>query len=163
AELFPLVQAVLPDPRMAWDVLRSLAEAGWIDPYISTSWRARKWSLRRPGLIEISPNRVLVDGAVGARSRRRLSSAVSSCGGELEVRNGISEFAPSTVVVDGVCCEILAAECGWPLNPAMWPELRPAPNCWSADLRTVEGRSLAGIWCFKARIFPDRNLRGAAG
>jgi hypothetical protein len=153
AELVPLVQAVLPDPRMVWDVLRSLAEAGWIDPCISTSWRARKWRPRRPGLIEISPHCALVDGAVGARSRRRLTSAASTCGGELEVRNGISQFAPSTVVVHGASCGALAAECGWPLSAATRPVLRAAPDCWTADLRTIEGRSLAGIWSFELGFF----------
>jgi hypothetical protein len=72
------------------------------------------------------------------------------------VRNGISEFAPSIVLGHGVRCDVLAGECGWPLSPAMHPELRSAPNCWIADLRTVEGRSLAGIWSFElGRFHPD--------
>jgi hypothetical protein len=162
AELLPLVQSGLPDPRMAWDVVRSLAEGGWIEPFISTSWRARRWRLRVPSLIEISYDCALVDGAVGARSTRRLSSAVSSCGGELEVRNGISEFAPPAMVVHGVRCGVLAAECGWPLSPAMDPVLRPAPKCWIADLRTIEGRSLAGTWSFELGSF-QADTSGASG
>jgi hypothetical protein len=112
AELIPLVQAGLSDPRMVWDMVRSLAEAGWIDPYVSNSWRAREWRLRRPGLVEISTDCVLIDGAVGARSTRRLMSAVTACGGKLEVRDGISQFAPPTMVVHGISCSALAAECG---------------------------------------------------
>jgi hypothetical protein len=153
AELIPLIQSVLPHPRMVWDELRSLAEAGWIDPHISTSWRARRWRLRPPSLIGISPHCVLVDGAIGARSRRRLTLAVSVCGGELEVRNGISQFAPSSLVVHGVSAATLAAECGWPWSGAKRPDLRSAPDCWTADLRTKEGRSLAGIWSFEFGLF----------
>jgi hypothetical protein len=153
AELVPLVQAGLSDPRMVWDKVRSLAEAGWIDPYVSTSWRARAWRLRRPSLVEISTDCVLVDGAVGARSRRRLMSAVTVCGGELEVRDGVSQFAPPTMVVYGVSCGALAAECGWPSSVSTRPDLRSAPDCWTADLRTIEGRSLAGTWSFALGSF----------
>jgi len=153
AQLIPLVQAVLPDPRMVWDMLRSLAEAGWIEPYVSLSWRARRWRLRGPRLIQIASHCVLVDGAVGARSRRKLTSAASACGGEVEIRDGISQFAPSTIIVHGVSCSSLAAECGWPSSPATRPELRSAPDCWITDLRTIQGRSLAGIWSFELGLF----------
>jgi hypothetical protein len=153
AELVPLIQRALPDPRMVWDVLRSFAEAGWIDPHVSTSWRARRWRLRPPGLIEISSHCVLVDGAIGARLRRRLTSAVSACGGEMEIRNGVSKFAPATFVVQGVGPATLAAQCGWSWNPARRPDLRNAPDCWNVDLRTIEGRTLAGIWSFQLGFF----------
>lgn len=165
AELIPLLQTILPDRRIVWDVLRSLAEAGWIDPYVSRSWRARRWRLRPPGLIKISNNCVLVDGAIGARSRRRLISAVSVCNGEIEVRSGISKFAPASLVVHGVRVADLAAECGWPCTGAMFPDLRPAPGCWIADRRTTDGRSLAGTWCFDLGHFQSTaaSIAGANG
>ena len=73
--------------RKAWDVLRILSETGWIEPRLSTGWRARKWFLRPPRLIWLPEAKAAVlDGAACESLRDQFCESVRRAGGQAEFR-----------------------------------------------------------------------------
>jgi hypothetical protein len=152
AELVELLKPVLPNTWMVWDVLRSLAEAGWMEVQVYRAWRARRWKLSRPSLVRVGPDTVLVEGAIGAAARRRLAAAAFSAGGRLLSRGGAIWSVPVLIVV-GANPNALAAAMEWPLVPSTRPHLAPAPACWPIEKRSGEGRELAGLWDFESGLF----------
>ncbi|RVA14633.1 hypothetical protein EN932_04140 [Mesorhizobium sp. M7A.F.Ca.US.002.01.1.1] len=157
ADLIRLLLPVMPHKHFVWDFLRGLAEAAWLDPFVLKSWRARLWRLRPPHLREIAPKSVVVAGALGAAARRRLGDVARATGGELTFLPGISEWAISLPLIEGVSAADLARELQWPITDPERPRLDAAPNCWPAEPRSGQGRELAGVWSFESGLFvpPD--------
>jgi hypothetical protein len=157
SELVPLLEPHLPQRHFVWDFLRGLAEAGWLEPVLSLGWRARRWQLRRPSLLPLSPGAALVDGAVAAASEHRLVEAVSRRGGRLTRRSALSEWAPSALFIEVSDLAELAIELAWPMCEPHAPEFAAAPRCWPGEQRTTKGRELSGIWSFEVGLFhpPD--------
>jgi hypothetical protein len=70
-----------------WDALRVLQEGGWLEPCSSSSWRARRWFLRRPCLVSTGQRgRIVLDGAACETVRLRFSASVEQAGGRVETR-----------------------------------------------------------------------------
>ena len=90
----PLLEPHLPRRHLVWDFLRALAEAGWLEPVLSVGWRARRWRLRRPSLLPLSPKAALVEGAVAAAAEHRLVEAVSRRGGRMTRQPALSDGRP---------------------------------------------------------------------
>jgi hypothetical protein len=152
AEFVEIVSRTLPDRRRVWDVMRAFAEAGWAEVSVALSWRARRWRLCPPRLIDMANEKVLVEGALSAAARRRLTEAAQALGGRI-VSNGELQWSPDIVVVVGVAAEILASATGWPAIVAEPLGLSAAPACWPAEPRSTEGRELASVWSFEAGRF----------
>jgi hypothetical protein len=154
AELVKLLEPVLPEAWLVWDVLRALAEGGWLELRVCRAWRARRWRLCPPTLV--SGEIVVVEGAVGAAARRRLSETVARRGGCLRSTTGRG-WAPPVIAVTGVEPQVLAADLDWPLVPSTRPHLQVAPACWPSEKRSTDGRDLVGIWDFELGLFqpPD--------
>ncbi|SEE27345.1 hypothetical protein SAMN05444161_5296 [Rhizobiales bacterium GAS191] len=159
SKLVPLLEPHLPRPHFVWDVLRALAEAGWLEPYASVGWRARYWRLRQPTLLPLSPRTALVEGAVAAAAEHRLAEAVSRHGGRLTRQLGLSEWAPSVLLIEIPSIADLADVLSWPVLTPHEPEFAAAPRCWPEEPRTTRGRELAGVWSFELGLFltPEAN------
>ncbi|WP_143279727.1 hypothetical protein [Bradyrhizobium diazoefficiens] len=151
-ELVEILQPVLPNPHFVWDFLRSLAEAEWLEPLVSKSWRARKWRLRKPYLEAVATNLAIVRGAVGAAARRRLNEAAVAGSADVIVRAGVSVWAPPMLIARGDV-EALSADLGWGVQQYERPRVRSAPNCWPPEPRSGKGRLLGGIWKFDVGLF----------
>lgn len=161
ADLVALLRSVLPNTHFIWDFLRGLVEAGWIVPLVSRSWRARVWRLCSPLLIPVDQRTILVEGALGAAARRRLEEIAGMIGGRLRVHAGVSPWAPPSLIVSDAKLGDLAFELGWQVRTNAWYHCDPAPHCWPSELRSGEGRTLAGIWSFEQGLFvaPKDNTR----
>lgn len=152
-DLVPLIQSALPHKSMVWDVLRSLAEAGWIEPHISEAWRVRKWMLCAPKVMDVGSGNNIIEGAVGATARKRLARLVEGSGGRLFMRGSTSDLIPPLIVVQGMDIGILSRLSGWPEQKISWPIIPPAPECWAIEKRTCDGRLQAGAWSFDKGLF----------
>jgi hypothetical protein len=155
-DLIETIAPVLPNPKMAWDVLRAYAEGGWLDVYRSTRWRGRRWLLRPPRLKSLSSDACVVDGAVAKRARDRLSSNVSRLGGILEARPGPSSFSVPVLAARGVDTVALATAMEWPMAAGGILSGSASRASWMpTDRRSVQGRTLSGVWDFARGIFVD--------
>ena len=153
SELVPVLEPHLPRRHFVWDFLRALAEAGWLEPVLSVGWRARRWRLRWPSLLPLSPKAAFVEGAVAAAAEHRLVEAVSRRGGRLTRQPALSEWAPSALFIEISDLEELANELAWPICEPHAPEFAAAPRCWPEEQRTTQGRELSDIWSFEAGLF----------
>jgi len=153
SDLVPLIQSVLPHKSMVWDILRSLAEAGWIKPHISEAWRARKWMLCAPKIISVGSENNVIEGAVGAAALKRLSRVVEVNGGVLFMRGSTSSLVPPAIVVQNMDAGTLSKLTGWPEQKSLWPTISSAPQCWAQEKRTCDGRRQVGTWSFEKGLF----------
>ncbi len=155
--LIETLQRVLPKSHFEWDFLRGLAEGDWLEPVVSTSWRARIWRLRSPYFAVVTPHMAVVRGALGTAARRRLGDAAAATGNQVIVRAGVSAWAPPTLIVQGDV-PALSKDLAWTIQQHTLPRVAPAPACWPAESRTGQGRLLAGLWRFDVGLFlaPDK-------
>ncbi|MFG1242356.1 hypothetical protein V5F31_08235 [Xanthobacter sp. V7C-4] len=153
ADLIPLLEPAMPCKHFVWDFLRGLAEAGWLDPFIRKSWRARVWKLRPPALRQIASDRIVVTGAIGAEARRRLGDVVAAAGGNLSFLRGVSDWAVPFPLIEGCAVEELPPKLVWPITVPERPRLQPAPSCWPLERRSERGRKLKKVWSFEDGLF----------
>lgn len=146
-EILKLLEEVLPRPFLVWDVLRSLAEAGWMEPRVFRTWKARRWRLCSPSLVVLGRTLALVEGATGTRARHRLATTAARLGGLLHSRCTQPWSAP-VYCVTGSDPRVLAEAMRWPLIEGMRPELAAAPACWPNEIRSPDARALKGVWNF---------------
>jgi hypothetical protein len=159
-ELVEALAPALPDRRMAWDVIRAFAEATWLDPFISTSWRGRRWMLRRPTLNSYGPSECVIDGATGRVAVDRLSRAVASLGGTLEVRQSLAPHSPPTIVARDVELSALSRTMDWPVLQSMaFQESAGRTMRVNPTPRTTGGRQIAGRWNFSTATFIPPTMR----
>jgi hypothetical protein len=116
--LVPLISARIPDEHAGWDVLRMLAEVGWLTPRVSRDWRARRWFLAPPRLLRFADGRLALDGAAPARTRRKFRDLAIGSGGRVEVRCLHRPWSVSTLVAAGGAFDALPRELGLEIVPA---------------------------------------------
>lgn len=159
AELIPLLEPHMPAPYFAWDVVRALAEANWLDPWMALGWRARRWRLLPPTIVDASTF-VRIEGALGAAALRRLRTAAEDLGGRLTTLRGLSDWTPPALVVSDTSATRLSEILGWQVAVPMTPEFPRAPLCWPEETRTTRGRNLVGLWSFEKGLFlPPEKIR----
>ncbi|UWM78902.1 hypothetical protein N1937_29485 (plasmid) [Rhizobium sp. WSM4643] len=159
-ELIALIERVVPTHDLVWDVLRAYQEAGWLDPYVSQTWRGRVWTCRRPSLVLLSESEAVVDGATPCIVQKALSKALGVTGGELK-RYGGAPWSPESIRIDGMFVARLAETLEWPVLPL---SALPAPDPirqWIEDPRTPDGRRHASSWSYGLGLFVDRHDESA--
>ncbi len=162
ADLLYMLAPVMPAPHFGWDMLRGLAEAGWLKPMLSRSWRARTWHLVAPRLVPISIRSALVEGSLGASARLRLAEAVVSAGGRTVINWGDpSLWVAPIIVADNVDVSELASSLNWPIHRRTTPHLGAAPSCWPNEPRSEQGRIVMGSWHFEAGHFVPRPIEAS--
>jgi hypothetical protein len=148
------------DLGSAWDILRVLGDAGWLEPRLSASWKARKWFLRAPRLL--LPRRrdaVVLDGSICETIRNRFAECVERSGGRVEARKIAGAWSIPTIVGftddrGAVCAELgLPSQIAATRLPKVGQTIsfvrsqytersRHAASCWSWDkARFVKGVS----------------------
>lgn len=154
ADLVSLLDPVMPARHFIWDFLRGLAEAGWLEPMLSRSWRARTWHLRAPQLFPIGSRSTLIEGALGGMARRRLDDTAAAIGGRVLVQwNDRSRWTAPIIVVENVDLPTLSSRLEWPISPRTFPHVPAAPLCWALEPRSEQGRIVAGSWDFDVGLF----------
>ncbi len=152
-DLVEMLVPLMPHEHFIWDFLRGLAEAGWLEPLILTSWRARLWRLQKPHLRDLGSHGIVAAGALGLMARRRLERIVNSMEGNVTYLAGVSEWAVPLPLIRGVDVIELAKLLGWKVSRVRRPRFARAPECWPTEARSGNGRSLAGTWSFDAGLF----------
>jgi hypothetical protein len=105
------------DPTV-WDIMRLLYEGGWIEPRVSNQWRARKWYLRPPRVLQSSCGTIaMLDGAACEIVRERFTATASRLGGKVELRCLPHCFSVPVVLAKCEHAEMLALELGIPFAP----------------------------------------------
>lgn len=159
-ELVEMLVPLMPHEHFIWDFLRGLAEAGWLEPLVLTSWRARLWRLQKPHLRDLDSHGIIAAGALGSMARGRLGRIVDSMGGNVSYLTGVSEWAVPLPLIRGVDVTELAKLLDWKVDRLRSPRFARAPECWLSEARSGNGRSLAGTWSFETGLFLAQAPRG---
>ncbi|MHC2455915.1 hypothetical protein ACVMIX_002556 [Rhizobium leguminosarum] len=150
-DLVGLVESAYPKSPIIWDIIRSFQEAGWLDAYSSTSWRARFWRCRPPCIVGIPDGDAVVDGATGSAALDRLRETADRLGVAVLVHDGISPNSLPTVRLSGPGIGKLSEVLAWPMTLL---EGIPSPSDqWIEDSRTPEGRIRTAIWSHEVGLF----------
>ncbi|WP_156379854.1 hypothetical protein [Rhizobium sp. Leaf383] len=149
-DLVALVQSVYPRHGV-WDIIRSFQEAGWLDAYSSTRWRARLWRCRPPGIVALPGGDAVVDGALGTAALDRLREAADRFDVTVQVHEGMSPDCLRTVRLTGPCLHDLSETLGWPMT-SLNGLPRPTDQ-WIEDNRTPDGRIHSASWSHEVGLF----------
>lgn len=99
-----------------WHLLRSLRDAGVVEPRLRAGWKGRIWTLREPSIIEAhqgGQKLALAEGALCARMVDAFKQAVEGFGGIPFRRLGATSWAVPLVGAKGVQAKALAEFLGW--------------------------------------------------
>ena len=144
-EIISLIEPVISKKSLAWDVLRSLEEAGWLEQDLNPSWRGRLWRVLPPCVVFIGEGIAHVEGAVAACELDLLNVEAKKLNVVVNV-NADLPLAVPVICLSGENITRLAEKLNWPAHIAKTPLIPAAPHCWPVDQRTALGRELAGIW-----------------
>jgi hypothetical protein len=112
-------QSMERDLGSAWDALRVLADAGWLEPRLSASWKARKWFLRAPRLLlPLRSDTLVLDGSICETIRNRFVECVLRSGGRVEARKMAGTWSIPTLVGFSDDRTAICAELGFPSHAA---------------------------------------------
>jgi hypothetical protein len=147
---------------VVWDVIRLLQEAGWIEPRLSTLWRARRWFLRNARLLISECGTVgVLDGAACQIVRDRLEHACRDQGAWFVARSPSEGWSVPTYLVGGARTEYIASVAKLPVEPATVPLARPARAIeFIPSLHSVERREVGSSWDWRAGRFLRRGPGG---
>jgi hypothetical protein len=138
-----------------WDALRVIADAGWLEPRLSPSWRARKWFLKAPRLLLTrTENLIVLDGAACETVRRRFTECIQRAGGHVQAKVFAGTWSIPTVVGFVRDRTAITKEMG---IPSFSPEIRlPARKqavSYAESQYTDLSRLVASTWSWKAGRF----------
>ena len=156
-ELLALVRHVLgSDGPSPWHVLRSLQESGWLAARVNVRWRARRWWLVEPTLLEVRHDgdiSILLRGSASAIVRRRFSDTVRALGGTVVNRLGVGPYSPLSISAKGVEIGVLGLELRW-LRSGTPKVLRALTGTQTAEDGSEPSRHrLASTWSWRTRRF----------
>lgn len=153
-ELVSLLQSVA-DGISIWHLLRSLHDAGLIEPRLRQSWKGRVWTLVKPSLFHIRYGKsslVIVEGAICARLIDDFQKAVSELGGKYFRRSGVSVWSPPVFGAEIDDPVTLSRIMEWPLVEAPLKS-DMMPLAFMSTLRTAELHVQAAIWDWNSGRF----------
>ncbi|MBO3275198.1 hypothetical protein [Pseudomonas schmalbachii] len=104
------------DNTNPWHLLRSLRDAGIVEPRLRAGWKGRVWTLREPSIIEVHHGDsvlALVEGALCSRMVDDFKLAVGGFGGAAFRHLGDTPWAPPVLGAKGVSAKALAELLGW--------------------------------------------------
>jgi hypothetical protein len=147
-EIVPLLGECLKNSGIAiWDALRVLADAGWLEPRKSNNWRSCRWFLKRPRLVDVAPDTLLLDGAACTVVRARFVAAVESAGGRVQARSLPGLWSAPTMVGHLAPGTSGSIEMGLPREGAQvglpWPTMRLE---YPASEFTERSRTARSFW-----------------
>lgn len=119
-EIVGAISLCLADRFAGWDVLRLLADSGWIEARVSKRWRARRWYLVPPCLTAFpATGTVVLDGAAPAKLRRKFFEAAARAGIPVETRATEADWSIPSLLARTSDAGALAAAIGVPTGDAV--------------------------------------------
>lgn len=154
ADLVPLIQRVLPaGGPSVWDVLRSLAEGGFVEARLAVCWGSRRWVLRPTRVLEVGAGRAILDGAWCRVAATRLEEVCRQHDVRFERRLGPSQWSVPVVVLEGTSLRQVADASGIRLVRAQAAAPGQAPGCWPASPLGTQQRLRSSAWSWDKRRF----------
>lgn len=104
------------DAMNPWHLLRSMREAGIVEPRLRSGWKGRVWTLTEPSIIEVHRGGqalALVEGAVCERMIEDFKLTVGGLGGAPFRRLGATPWAAPLVGAQNVPAKLVADHLGW--------------------------------------------------
>ncbi|MEX3955998.1 hypothetical protein [Trinickia sp. EG282A] len=137
-ELVPTIRTVLgEDAPPVWDILRGLMECGWLTPTFNVRWRARRWWLTPPSLLNVrnaeGVEGLLLVGSAPANIRRRFRQTAEAAGCTVLQRPGASEYTAYIQLARGPALGEVAEELGWAVAERGICTPMAAPECWPSE------------------------------
>jgi hypothetical protein len=161
-DVVSLVRTGLGERVNPWDLLRSLQEAGCIEPVLRAQWRGRVWNLGRPALTTFESKLgpvVVLNGCIGAALATDFRTAAKAAGARPFRRRGVSDFAPTLFGCLDADAKGLAQVLGWPIrNDPMRAGGRLA---FRRTERRLELYKLSHRWSWSAGRFIEASGRSA--
>lgn len=158
-----------------WMLLRTLQDAGIVQPRLRKGWKGRAWTLEPVRILEAHSTQepiLIVEGALCARIIAKLRLVVSEMGGRVFRRQGLSPWSPPLIGAVGVEGKVLTDRLGWPFTAAPTAPL-DAPLAMEQTRREGQQHAQAGQWSWQAKRFiegeapldgvPLRRLRHIGG
>ncbi|UUT13512.1 hypothetical protein NQ186_04845 [Pseudomonas zeae] len=109
------------DVMSPWLLLRSLRDAGIVEPRLRSGWKGRVWTLREPVIIEVyldGQTLVLVEGALCTRMVEDFKLAAEGLGGIPFRRLGVTDWAVPLFGAQNVQGQAIAECLGWRFESA---------------------------------------------
>ncbi|MCC8402031.1 hypothetical protein LJ655_09010 [Paraburkholderia sp. MMS20-SJTN17] len=137
-ELVPTIRDVLgKDAPPVWDILRGLMECGWLRSTSNLRWRARRWWLTPPSLLNIRNTEgvegLVLVGSAPANIRHRFRQTAQAAGCTVMKRPGASEYTACMHVATGPALGEVAKELGWVVSERRICAPMAAPDCWPSE------------------------------
>lgn len=154
AELIALLGCA-DDAMNPWLLLRSLRDAGIVEPHLRSGWKGRVWTLNEPSIIEGhcgGQALAMVEGALCARLIEDFRLAVEGLGGTAFRRLGITPWAAPLLGARDVTAKALAEHLGWrfvaePIVPT------EKPLAFAETLHQALHYAPAAAWSWRAGRF----------
>lgn len=137
------------DGPSVWDVLRALQEVGWLRAAIATTWRVRRWWLRRPELATVGTKdgvRVVFVGSAPEVLRRRFIATVREAGGSVLSMSGPSDYCLGSLAAEGVDVGLLVDELRWANANLPGKAHVRAPSCWPPTNQEPSRHDPVSVW-----------------
>lgn len=144
------------DGPSVWDVLRALQEVGWLRAAIATTWRVRRWWLRRPKLATVGAKdgiRIVFVGSAPEVLRRRFIATVREAGGSVLSMSGPSEYCLGPLAAEGVESRSLVDELRWATANLPGTASVRAPSCWPPTNQEPSRHDPVAVWSMASGRF----------
>lgn len=121
--------------HMAWGILRTLEESGWLFVRQSRGWGSRKWWLHPPSLREIN-NKIVLCGFTPQCIRERFKNIAAKHGTFLSY-NGSGPFSPMRLCARTLDKQNLLTALDYPCSELNYPFAYHASTCYPFSERTA--------------------------
>lgn len=155
-EIIKTIEQGLPASKLfkylAWDILRSFEESGFLEQDINLAWRGRLWRVMPPSIVITGNNTAIIEGAVASKALELLIVEAK----KLNIKVTIDASVPWAVPIIGLYGQNfnqLSENLAWKCTNAISLEIDKAPVCWSAEKRDMTGYHPKSIWKTQSGFF----------
>lgn len=156
SEIIKTIQKGLPPSEpfkhLAWDILRSFEESGFLEQDINLAWRGRLWRVMPPSIIITGNNTAIIEGAVATKVLDILIIEAK----KLNIQVTIDASMPWAVPIIGLHGKNfnqLSKNLSWNCTNATSLAIEKAPVCWPAEKRDTTGYHPKSIWKTQSGFF----------
>ena len=156
SEIIKTIQKGLPPSEsfkyLAWDILRSFEESGFLEQDINLAWRGRLWRVMPPSIVITANNTAIIEGAIANKALELLIVEAK----KLNIQVTVDASVPWAVPIIGLYGQHinqLAENLNWHYNNATNLEINKAPLCWPTEKRDTTGYHPKSIWNNQSGFF----------
>lgn len=156
SEIIKTIEQGLPTSEpfkyLAWDILRSFEESGFLEQDINLAWRGRLWRVMPPSIVITGNNTAIIEGAVASKALELLIVEAK----KLNIKVTVDASVPWAVPIIGLYGQNfnqLSENLAWKCTNAISLEIDKAPLCWSAEKRDTTGYHPKSIWKTQSGFF----------